>query len=143
MDFKMSTSSILRNLFEGKASKIGKTMDDDLIDIGHMKSFISRHSRNPPIEPVGSSWQTFFIEDYTCIAKNYSIFGHENLVYFITEILDMAKRKNHHPILKINHTDVEIRLYTNDVKDVTHLDLDMANRIDEIYDDTKFIDELK
>ena len=135
----MTTTNILRNLFENL------DYDNEKLDnLNNIKSFITRQStfENVPITASPSEWNQFDYGHSNKLEKTFEITDHENLRYFINEILDLSNRKNHHPEVTIFHNRISIKLYTQDINDITELDIDMSRMIDEIYEDISFIEKV-
>ena len=96
-----------------------------------------------PISAGNPRWETVEGNQKISLIKVYKILNFQNFLYFINQILMLADKKAHHPDLNISHDTVTISLYTNDVNDVTEIDIEMSREIDEIYEDIYFIESLK
>jgi len=92
-----------------------------------------------PIEPEPASWQQIQIEDKICLQKMYELDTTKYLLYFINETIHAADEMYHHPEILINHTQVTITLYTQDLNDVTDRDIELSKKIDEIIEDINVI----
>jgi 4a-hydroxytetrahydrobiopterin dehydratase len=77
------------------------------------------------------SWE--FVEGVDAIHKNFVFKDFKKAFAFMTEIAEVAEEINHHPEWFNVWNRVEIRLSTHDRGGLTQLDVDLAKRIDEIY----------
>ena len=65
----------------------------------------------------------------TFLFKNYrQSFG------FVSQIVLLAEKKNHHPTITLEYGSVTITLISHDVNEITERDIDLAKQIDKIYD---------
>jgi 4a-hydroxytetrahydrobiopterin dehydratase len=65
----------------------------------------------------------------TFLFKNYrQSFG------FVSQIVLLAEKKNHHPTITLEYKSVTIALISHDVNEITERDIDLAKQIDKIYD---------
>jgi len=65
----------------------------------------------------------------TFLFKNYrQSFG------FVSQIVLLAEKKNHHPTITLDFGSVTIALISHDVNEITERDIDLAKQIDKIYD---------
>jgi 4a-hydroxytetrahydrobiopterin dehydratase len=65
----------------------------------------------------------------TFLFKNYrQSFG------FVSQVVLLAEKKNHHPTITLEYGSVTIALISHDVNEITERDIDLAKQIDKIYD---------
>jgi 4a-hydroxytetrahydrobiopterin dehydratase len=53
---------------------------------------------------------------------------------FVNNVGEIAEEAQHHPDISIKHTKVKLKLTTHDVGGVTDLDIELAQRIDNLVD---------
>ena len=53
---------------------------------------------------------------------------------FVNDVGEIAEEAQHHPDITIKHTKVTLKLTTHDVGGVTELDIQLAQRIDNLVD---------
>lgn len=53
---------------------------------------------------------------------------------FVNYVGEIAEEAQHHPDINIRHTKVKLKLTTHDVNGVTDLDIQLAQRIDNLVD---------
>ena len=53
-------------------------------------------------------------------------------IAFVNRVADLAEAANHHPDLVVKWRKVDLSLTTHDAGGVTHLDIDLAERIEEL-----------
>ena len=131
--------SLLENIV-AKRNKINfdltKSLNENIYNI---------HDVNPdlnlPIETQESSWETININNIIFMRKHYSFKRNQHLIYFVTEILELANRTLHHPIVLIDENIVQIKLYTKDINDITEIDIAHSKHIDELYEEINYIME--
>ena len=90
-----------------------------------------------PIEAESSSWLT--VQDPERLVKTFSFERFEHLDYFVNETLRYQEHIQHHASIIIEHRDVTIETFTHDVESVTRQDLKLAEHLDEIYGDVRFL----
>ncbi len=53
---------------------------------------------------------------------------------FVNSVSEIAEEAQHHPDITIKHTKVTLKLTTHDVGGVTDLDIELAQRVDNLVD---------
>jgi 4a-hydroxytetrahydrobiopterin dehydratase len=53
---------------------------------------------------------------------------------FVNDLAEIAEEAQHHPDIMIRHTKVTLRLTTDDAGGVTNLDIELAQRVDNLVD---------
>jgi 4a-hydroxytetrahydrobiopterin dehydratase len=53
---------------------------------------------------------------------------------FVNDLAEIAEEAQHHPEITIRHTKVTLLLTTHDVNGVTELDIELAQRVDNLVD---------
>jgi 4a-hydroxytetrahydrobiopterin dehydratase len=53
---------------------------------------------------------------------------------FVNSVSEIAEEAQHHPDITIKHTKITLKLTTHDVGGVTDLDIELAQRIDNLVD---------
>jgi len=53
---------------------------------------------------------------------------------FVNDLAEIAEEAQHHPLITINHTKVALKLTTHDAGGVTELDIELAQRVDNLVD---------
>jgi 4a-hydroxytetrahydrobiopterin dehydratase len=53
---------------------------------------------------------------------------------FVNDLAEIAEEAQHHPDISIRHTKVALRLTTHDAGGVTELDIELAQRVDNLVD---------
>ena len=83
-----------------------------------MTAFVKSHPR----------WR-FADNSFTCsIQFNTYMDG----IAFVNRVAELAEAANHHPDLVVKWRKVDLSLTTHDAGGVTHLDIDLAGRIEEL-----------
>ncbi len=53
---------------------------------------------------------------------------------FVNNVAEIAEEAQHHPDISIKHTNVSLKLTTHDAGGVTDLDVELAQRVDNLVD---------
>lgn len=53
---------------------------------------------------------------------------------FVNDLAEIAEEAQHHPDITIRHTKVSLKLTTHDAGGVTNLDIELAQRVDNLVD---------
>ena len=94
-----------------------------------------------PIEAEESSWQTVQDSEKNYLSKTFNFLSEKHLLFFLNETIRKSNEINHHAKILVDKDVVQIELYTHDINDVTHLDLKLAEHMDELYDDIVFLNQ--
>lgn len=53
---------------------------------------------------------------------------------FVNDLAEIAEEAQHHPVITIRHSKVTLKLTTHDAGGVTNLDIELAQRVDNLVD---------
>jgi len=68
------------------------------------------------------------------LVNNFMFKSQTELVYFLMKVAKYADEINHHPDCKIHKAfQLEITLYTYDKNEITNLDYQLAEKIDDLF----------
>ena len=68
------------------------------------------------------------------LSKTFSFKNYRQSFGFVSQIVLLAEKKNHHPTITLEYESVTIALISHDVNEITERDIDLAKQIDKIYD---------
>ena len=68
------------------------------------------------------------------LTKTFSFKNYRQSFAFVSQIVLLAEKKNHHPTITLEYGSVTIALISHDVNEITERDIDLAKQIDKIYD---------
>ncbi|MDA9601567.1 4a-hydroxytetrahydrobiopterin dehydratase [Alphaproteobacteria bacterium] len=68
------------------------------------------------------------------LIKTFSFKNYRQSFGFVSQIVLLAEKKNHHPTITLEYGSVTIALISHDVNKITERDIDLAKQIDKIYD---------
>ena len=68
------------------------------------------------------------------LSKTFSFKNYRQSFGFVSQIVLLAEKKNHHPTITLEYGSVTITLISHDVNEITERDIDLAKQIDKIYD---------
>lgn len=88
-----------------------------------------------PIKPKVGMWQQIIKNNIELLQRSYSFQNTKLLMYFLDEVYHIANDLNHHPILIIDNLKVDVELYTRDINQVTHVDIVLSEKINQIVEE--------
>ena len=68
------------------------------------------------------------------LIKTFSFKNYRQSFGFVSQIVLLAEKKNHHPTITLEYGSVTIALISHDMNEITERDIDLAKQIDKIYD---------
>ena len=68
------------------------------------------------------------------LSKTFSFKNYRQSFGFVSQVVLLAEKKNHHPTITLEYGLVTIALISHDVNEITERDIDLAKQIDKIYD---------
>ena len=68
------------------------------------------------------------------LSKTFSFKNYRQSFGFVSQIVLLSEKKNHHPTITLEYGSVTIALISHDVNEITERDIDLAKQIDKIYD---------
>ena len=110
-------------------------------DIIHGRTGDSRHHydvEDVPLQPVTTPWEALSGTEGETLERNFRFLNFKTLTYFVSESLKHQNTINHHCVIVIDELSVKCVLQTKNVKEVTELDKELAEYLDEIYKDTQY-----
>ena len=110
-------------------------------DIIHGRTPDRRHHfdiEEMPIAAATTKWKHIDYNEGSKLERTFKFVNSKTLKYFIDEALKHQFKTNHHCVMVVDELIVKISLQTKDVKEVTELDIELGQHIDEIYKDTQY-----
>jgi 4a-hydroxytetrahydrobiopterin dehydratase len=99
------------------------------------ESFVS--SRKLPVCPVQTdTWEV--VSDPNRLMRTFEFTSSGELFSFLNEVLLYQEDSQHHGKITIDHRKVIIEVYTHDVNDVTEVDKEYAQVVDNILQDVRY-----
>lgn len=86
-----------------------------------------------PIEVTDSTWS--HLDGPERLAKRFSFADDRTRNWFIKELIEDESKSGHHGKILIEGQDITIEVWTHDIDAVTELDLEYAQRCDDIFND--------
>ena len=68
------------------------------------------------------------------LIKTFSFKNYRQSFGFVSQVVLLAEKKNHHPTITLEYGSVTIALISHDMNEITERDIDLAKQIDKIYD---------
>ena len=68
------------------------------------------------------------------LSKTFSFKNYRQSFGFVSQIVLLAEKKNHHHTITLEYGSVTIALISHDMNEITERDIDLAKQIDKIYD---------
>jgi len=69
-----------------------------------------------------------------CITRDFEFEEFMDGIDFVNNVGEIAEEAQHHPDITIKHTKITLTLTTHDIGGVTELDIELAQRIDNLVD---------
>lgn len=92
-----------------------------------------------PINVEEASWQNIAMRDKNILQKSFLFKNTKLLMYFLNELYAICEEVSHIPDISIKDFTVTIDLFTKDFNDITDIDVELSQKIDEIIEDIELI----
>jgi len=112
------------DLIHGRSQQIENLSQEDFGDV--------------PIKLANPKWNVIATDDGEMLSRSFEFLNFQTLFYFVAESLKLQDRLNHHCTMIIDELSVLIRMQTKDLNEVTELDLELSEKIYDIYEDTQY-----
>lgn len=86
-----------------------------------------------PIQPSDSSWEIH--TDPERFSRRYKFDSRNRMISFLNEVMTFEDEFGHHGEIRIDHTEVDISVYTHDINRITELDKEYIKHVDNIHRD--------
>lgn len=103
------------------------------------ENIASYNDDDMPVNVGDPGWEHKSDSEKNFLFRSYTIDDVKILRYFIGEILILSHKFNHHPDINIFNNKVDIKLFTIDMYDVSHVDVEMSKEIDKIINDLTYL----
>ena len=94
-----------------------------------------------PVPVESSDWIT--LSDPERLYKKFTFTKQSHVIYFVNELISYQNQVQHHCKVTIENLDIQVETHTHDINSVTDLDIKLSRFCDEIYDDTRFLDNVR
>jgi len=88
-----------------------------------------------PVMPTKNKWS--MLDDPEVLQRFFEFKNTTSLLYFLEDLVQLQDTMNHHGRVLIDHMSVLVQINTKTLERVTDLDIEWAQKVDEIYRDTK------
>lgn len=88
-----------------------------------------------PVTPSKNEWT--MLTDPEALQRFFEFKNTTSLLYFLEDIIQLQDTMNHHGRVLIDHMNVLVQINTKTLERVTDLDVEWAQKVDEIYKDTR------
>lgn len=92
-----------------------------------------------PVNVGDPGWELKSDHEKNFLFRSYTIDDPKLLSYFLDEILALSRECNHHPMIYIFNNQIDIKLFTMNMNDVSDIDVKMSKNIDDIIEDIQVI----
>ena len=89
-----------------------------------------------PVDVIETKWQ--ILTDPERMVRLIKFKKFSLMLEFINQLLRHQEAMGHHASITISHKDVRIEVYTRDVNQITELDKELSQFIDDLYEDIKY-----
>ena len=112
-------------------------------DLIHGRSNIGSQSEvqsfeDVPIDVAKAKWEYLQTTDGQTLFRKFQFINFQTLFFFIAESLKLQERVNHHCVMLIDELEVQVKIQTKSLKEVTELDLELSEKLNDIYEDTQY-----
>lgn len=108
--------------------------------LGNLRGFPYGLDNELPIEVnTSASWEYIENRDCSYLYKLYKFISAKHLLYFINELIKITDELHHHPEIMLKGLIAEVKLYTDDINDVTEIDKELSTKLDEIFEEIKAV----
>jgi pterin-4a-carbinolamine dehydratase len=90
---------------------------------------------DPPITAEDAGWEQRQDSQKFFLFRSYTISDIKLLKYFVGEVILLGAKYSHPAEIKIYNDTIELQLHTQDMNDVSHIDIKMSKDIDAIIND--------
>ena len=112
------------------------------------KSYVSNATNNInanydnelPVDVNDSTWETIENNNKKYLTKIYRFKDKEHLKYFLDAHISKSTEINYEPELFLKGQQIKCFLYTEELDDITEIDVEYSNFLDEIYEDIFFME---
>ena len=94
------------------------------------------------IEKSKAEWENIYDNDGEKLIKSYHFNNHKHMLYFINEYLKKIKLLHKTANISIQGMIVTVILFTEDIMQVSEIDLELAKYLDDINNDIIFIRDM-
>ncbi len=77
-------------------------------------------------------WELEFKDDRQCIVRTIEFEEFMEAIDFVNDLAEIAEEAQHHPDIEIRFNKVTLQLTSHDVGGITELDVQLAQRIDNV-----------
>tara|TARA_R100000008_G_scaffold86406_1_gene79380 strand:- start:2147 stop:2482 length:336 start_codon:yes stop_codon:yes gene_type:complete len=88
-----------------------------------------------PVTPTKNKWT--MLDDPEVLQRLFEFKNTISLLYFLEDLVQLQDTMNHHGRILIDHMSVLVQINTKSLERVTDLDVEWAQKVDEIYKDTR------
>ena len=121
------------------ANNLLDIMGDYFTEVPTHKKFLGESFGAPefPVCPVQTdTWEV--VSDPNRLMRTFEFETASELFSFLNEVLAYQEQLQHHGKITVDHRKVIIEVYTHDVNDVTEMDKEYAQVVDNILQDVRY-----
>ena len=89
----------------------------------------------PIVVPSEKKWE--MLERPEVLQRLFRFSQPQDMLFFVEDVIQLQEQMNHHGRILIDHLQVLIQISTKVLDRVTDLDVEYANKVDEIYADVR------
>lgn len=91
------------------------------------------YRREEVIKPKKMTWEIHTNPER--FSKRFLFDTRDRMISFVNEVMSYEDEVRHHGEIRVNHTEVDISVYTHDVNRITELDKEYIRSVDNIHRD--------
>ena len=102
---------------------------------GKKRQNLNLLSESCPVVPHRETWEV--VQSPERLRKKYVFSERPRLIDFLNGVFSIEKSLTHHGVIRVDHLEVDIEVYTRDVNRITNIDREYAKSVDLLHEDVK------
>ena len=108
-------------------------------NIYNLSESVNAYNEDTPINVEKSDWQILDTHKGAFLQKKYNFGNYKHMLYFISEVIKETGSIKKNPDMVISGLNIDVRIYSEFISDITSVELSISKFVDEIYEDIRYI----
>ena len=92
-----------------------------------------------PVSVTDPTWEEKSDDQKNYLHRSYTFEDDIIFKYFINKLIEIGVKTNHHPEVSFQEKNINIKIYTHMLNDITEADINMSKEIDKIVNDLNYL----